>query len=173
MKKSLFAAAVIVLVGLVINSMLGGFKDVDVQLVQVDNYRIYGKSFSGRYDSDELENLIEQVRKMALDGTLAGDLVIVNYMNERQEKRGDVEQFIGVLTSDGKPRTELPGFESRVIITSQAMEAQIDIAKLIMPSPEKVKNKANALADELGLSLMKLTIEQYADKKLIIRFPVN
>lgn len=173
MKKTLFAAAVIVLVGLVINSMLGGFKEVDVQLVQVDNYRIYGKSFSGRYDSEELTQLVEQVRGFVLDGTLNGDLVIVNYMNERQEKRGDVEQFVGVLSSDEEQRIELPGFESRVIITSQAMEAQIDIAKLIMPSPEKVKNKANELADELGLSLMKLSIEQYADKKLIIRYPVN
>lgn len=173
MKKTLFAAAVIVLVGLVINSMLGGFKEVDVQLVQVDNFRIYGKSFSGRYDSEELTQLVEQVRGIVLDGTLKGDLVIVNYMNERQEKRGDVEQFVGVLTSDEEQRIELSGFESRVIITSQAMEAQIDIAKLIMPSPEKVKNKANELADELGLSLMKLSIEQYADKKLIIRYPVN
>ena len=173
MKKVLGIAVVILVAGLVLNTMLGGFKQIDLELKKVDNYHIYGQSFSGRYDSDELAELVEEVRELVQSDEMEGDLVIVNYMNERQEKRGDVEQFVGILGQRNQPFNEIEGFEERVIITSQVIEAQIDITKLTMPSPEKVKNKADELAAEMGLNLMKLSIEQYADQKLIIRFPVQ
>ena len=42
-----------------------------------------------------------------------------------------------------------------------------------MPSPEKIKNKAEEIAIDQGLQLKDLSIETYQQEELVIHIPVH
>ena len=173
MKKILLIAFAVLLGALVVNTMLGGFDKVEVELVEVNGYHIYGQPFSGRYNSDELEGMIAMARKLVNDNTLEGELVIVNYVDEKSEKRGEVKQFVGVQLNDTTGLVQLENFELLTIKTRQAVEARIGVRKLVMPSPEKIKKSSVAMAQENNLELMKMSIETYMGQHLIVHYPIQ
>ena len=172
MKRLLWISAAILAGALVLNNILGGFQEVEATIIKVDGYTIYGQPFQGNYDSDQLTDIVDYTRELLDEGTLAGDLVIVNYFNFKQEKRGFVDQFIGVRLEEGD-MLDIEGFELRQIETKQAVEVVIGIRKLVMPSPEKIKNKAEEMANDQGLQLQDLSIETYQKEELVIHIPVN
>src|SRR5210317_594349 len=137
MKKALGIAVIILIGGLVLNNLLGGFQKVEVDLIDATNYYVYGKEFAGRYNSDKLQGLIDETRTRLSENLLEGELVIINYQDERSEKRGDLKQFIGVLSTSENTKNEQSGLLLRKIELSQVIEARIEVVKLVMPSPEK------------------------------------
>ena len=173
MKKLLWISAVILIGALVLNNILGGFQDIESNIVEVDAYKIYGLAYSGKYDSDQLSDIVTHTRQLLTDKTLRGDLVIVNYFDFKAEKRGVVNQFIGVQLSAGEEPGSVEGYELRIIEAKRVVETVIGVRKLVMPSPEKIKQKANELARENGMELMDLSIETYKNKHLIIHIPVR
>jgi hypothetical protein len=173
MKKLLLITAALLLGSLLVNNMLGGFDKVDVDIVEVNDYLIYGQAFAGRYNSDELENRVTRIRQLVEEGTLEGNLVIVNYIDEQKEKRGEVKQFVGVLLINPALLTPVEGLKLLTITASQAVEARIGVRKLVMPSPEKIKKKSLALARQQGLELMDISIETYQGQQLIVHYPVQ
>lgn len=172
MKKLLWISAVILIGALVLNNILGGFQEVEAKLIEVDGYRIYGQAYTGKYDSDQLSDIVAHTRQLLADTTLQGNLVIVNYSDFKAEKRGVVNQFIGIQLPAGKEPGPIEGYELRIIEANQVVEAIIGIRKLVMPSPEKIKQKASEVAEENGVELMDLSIETYKDQKLVVHIPV-
>ena len=171
MKRLLWISATILVGALLLNNILGGFQEVNATIIEVDGYQIYGQSFQGNYDSDQLTDIVDLTRKLLAEGTLSGDLVVVNYFNFKNEKRGFVDQFIGVQLQDGEI-PDIEGFEFRQIEVKQAVEVIIGIRKLVMPSPEKIKSKAEKMAIDQGLQLRELSIETYQKEELVIHIPV-
>ncbi len=173
MKKLLWISVVVLIGALILNNILGGFQDVESNIVEVDAYKIYGQAFSGKYDSDQLSDIVTRTRELLADKTLHGDLVIVNYFDFKAEKRGVVNQFIGVQLSEGEEPGSVEGYELRTIEAKRVVETVIGVKKLVMPSPEKIKQKANELARINGMELMDLSIETYKNQHLIIHIPVR
>jgi hypothetical protein len=173
MKKLLWISAVILIGALVLNNILGGFQDVESNIVEVNGYKIYGQAFSGKYDSDQLSDIVTHSRELLADKKLHGDLVIVNYFDFKAEKRGVVNQFIGIQLSESEEYESIAGYELRTIEAKRVIESVIGVRKLVMPSPEKIKQKANELARDNGMELMDLSIETYKNNHLIIHIPIR
>ncbi|MEN8248585.1 MAG: hypothetical protein ABFS32_06610, partial [Bacteroidota bacterium] len=97
MKKFLILGGLIVLGGLAVNYMLGGFKKIKSEQVSINSMAVYGKHYEGRFASDSLDNIIELLQAQIETPDTSGSLVIVNYLQEDLEKRGIVKQFVGII----------------------------------------------------------------------------
>ena len=96
MRKYLVIGALVVLASIVINYSLGGFKQIEPELISTHSTIIYGSLYEGGHSSDSLNNLITHYQKILTESGQPGTLTIVNYIQEKLEKRGLVKQFVGI-----------------------------------------------------------------------------
>ena len=160
------------LAGIVINYSLGGFKNVEPQLISTHDTIIYGLLYEGGHSSDSINNQVSHYRKILSESNQPGTLTIVNYIQSNLEKRGMVKQFIGIewekiANSSNKP------LDSLIIKSYNGFQFRIPIQPLVMPSPEKLKRLANEAAEIMEGELQAYNIEQYKDRFLIINFPLK
>ena len=174
MKKYLALGAVVLILGLAVNYSLGGFEDIKPQLIEVDNYTIYGNGFEGSYKSNQLSDLVDEMRSHQQKLDHESDLVIINYRNEAKETLGKVDNFVGIRLTDLSDRVHITSFEERVIQARQAIRIEIKIKPLVMPSPEKINKVAFDFAEQSGVKLQNYSVEHYAQNGLlIIEYPVQ
>lgn len=174
MKKYLFMGGVILVAGFLINYTLGGFATIEPEIIETDNYIIYGTDFEGSYKSSKLSNLVNEMRSHQQQLETSSDLVIVNYINEAKETIGDITNFVGLRINTKPNSTVLGAFEKRIIKASRAVRISVKIKPLVMPSPEKIKSVAIEYATSQGIQLQDLTIEQYKENGvLVVEFPIK
>ena len=174
MKKYFLIATVILLLALVINYSLDGFKAIEPELVEVDDYIVYGNPYEGSYKSNWLKNMVEEMRTLQQEITDSSDLVIINYIHEAKETVGDINNFVGLSIKNERSNTALGKLEKRVIKASKAIRLKVKIQPMVMPSPEKIKTLAFDYATNNGLELQQISIEKYSiDGMLVIEFPVT
>lgn len=173
MKKYIILGIVVVVFGLLINYTLGGFATVKTEKVEVNDYIIYGIAFEGSYKSNELDDLVGSMQKRQQEFNGAADVIIVNYFNEDKEKIGLVNNFVGLRFHSAEPDS-ITGLEKRVLKAKQALRSKVNVRPLVMPSPEKIKKKAFDLAEETGIQLQPLSIEQYKNTGVLqVEFPIK
>ena len=174
MKKYLIFAALVLIVGLLINNLLGGFSPIKPQIVSVKDYTIYGAMFEGNYKSNDLNELVDKMRKQQTNFTQSSELVIINYFNEPKETIGLLHNFVGIKTAHLVSDSLVIGLEKRTIPALQAIRVEVPIKPLVMPSPEKVKKIAFDYAKQQKVELQNFSIEQYTDNgMLVVEFPVK
>lgn len=156
----------------VIYIKLGGLNEVEIQLENTPEYHIAGKYYAGRYKDQAVEEIYYEVKSMMDKGVLKGTLSII-YFKDPIEAQGDVENFIGILTTDDT--TRIPkGYEWRTIPAGKAVRAKINAHNLVMPTPETINNKIDEFAQSENLSLSNISIEKYtSDNELIIEVPLS
>jgi len=173
MKKYFIAGTVILVIGLAINYGLGGFKTIEPEMVEVEDYVVYGKPYEGSYKSNWLANMVEEMRTLQEGIDDSTDLVIINYINEAKETLGDINNFVGLSLKSDSGNVALSKLEKRIIKASKAIRLKVKIQPMVMPSPEKIKGLALDYAKRNGLDLQQISIEKYStDGLLIIEFPV-
>ena len=172
MKKYLIIGGIIVLAGIVINYSLGGFKNVEPQLISTHDTIIYGLLYEGGHSSDSLNNQVAHYRKILSESNQPGTLTIVNYAQLNLEKRGMVKQFIGIEWENNINRSSKL-LDSLRIKPYNGFQFRIPIQPLVMPSPEKLKRMANEAAELMAGELQGYSIEQYKERFLIINYPLK
>jgi hypothetical protein len=172
LKKYLITGGIIVLAGIIINYSLGGFKQIEPQLISTDNTMIYGLLYEGGHASDSLNNQIANYRKILSEAKQPGTITIVNYVQPNLEKRGMIKQFIGIEWENNINSSNDP-LDSLIIKPYSGFQFRIPIRPLVMPSPEKMKRLANEAAELMEGDLQDYSIEQYNDGLLIINFPLK
>lgn len=172
MKKYLVFGAIIIIAGVVVNYSLGGFKPIVPGLVSSNGVTLYGWHYEGRYSSETVDKHIETLRDILNNTDQEGVLTIVNYIKPDLEKRGVVQQFIGIewINKNGPNNNDL---DSLIIQPYNGIQFSVPIKPLVMPSPEKLKNLALEAAQEMDTELLYFSIEQYKDKSLILSFPLK
>ena len=122
------------LAGIVINYSLGGFKNVEPQLISTHDTIIYGLLYEGGHSSDSLNNQVAHYRKILSESNQPGTLTIVNYAQLNLEKRGMVKQFIGIEWENNISPSNKP-LDSLKIKSYNGFQFRIPIKPLVMPSP--------------------------------------
>ena len=174
MKKYVVIGIAILCAGLLINYILGGFAQVLPQVVQVDNYVVYGAEYEGSYKSARLGNMVEEMRSYQGEIDSKTDVVIINYIDEAKETLGIVTNFVGLSLKNSAEKIEIDPQEKRIIRASKSIRIKVAVKPLVMPSPEKIKAMAFKLAQEKGYKLQNISIEQYNESgMLIIDFPIK
>jgi hypothetical protein len=171
-RKYLILGGLILFGGIVINYSLGGFKQIEPELVSSPATTIYGLLYEGGHSSDSLENQVLRLRKILSASEQSGVLTIVNYNQSSLEKRGMIKQFIGIeWAQNGKNLSQ--SLDSLVIDGYNGFQFRIPIKPLVMPSPEKLKNLAEEASQSMAGKLQGFSIEQYKDGFLIINYPLE
>ncbi|WP_017731306.1 hypothetical protein [Nafulsella turpanensis] len=166
----LLIAAVISLAGYI---YLGGFKDRELALVEVNNYHLIGKHYTGTLQNEALGDIFFEVQDKVQQDELEGVLTVV-VLKEPVEEKDTVEQFIGVLTE--QPVEELPeGWEHFTVEADQAVRSTIRSHNMVMAKPNVIREELEAFAKEQGLKLQpNISIEKYiGERHLEIEVPVE
>jgi hypothetical protein len=169
-KKFLIIGALVVIGAVIINYTLGGFEPVQPSLISSQTLTLYGQHYEGRYNSEALDELIANLRKRIDESENEAVLTIVNYNQEELEKRGVVKQFVGINWK-ALPLENNTDLDSITIEQYNGVQFAIPIKPLVMPSPEKLKKEAEAMAESMNTELVGLSIEQYQNNSLIINYP--
>lgn len=146
---------------------LGGVSDIQKSVVNVDNYTLVAKSFKGKYNSNQLEDIFYAAR------AIGDQLVIVNYpLQGDSTENGFLHQLIGAQLIE-TPSNMPVGFNQKTIIISKVVRATIDAHNLVMPKPNEIEEALRIFAEEQNLKLVGYTIERYlSDRELVIEIPV-
>jgi predicted transcriptional regulator YdeE len=172
MKKIIIIATSLLLVsGVVAYIALGGLKKPEITTQTVSDYMMAGVEFKGLASSEVLLQLFEQTRTYHEQNKLPGTLAAVYYDN--QSEKGEVEAFVGVLVTD--TLTALPDtYVYKKIPANKTVQAKIMSHYMVAPSPEKIRGSLLNYAQEKGLALQELVIEQYLkDSHILIEIPVK
>lgn len=172
--KIIIITAVIASVGIVGYFTLGGAEDVKVTHGEVNDYIILGKEYNGRYRSEELRNIFDDVKNKLDSGIIEGVMVVVNYNIAKDSlDNGFIHQFLGIDLR-GKACLIFPkGFKPKEIKVKSAITATIVAHNLVMPSPEEIDEQIKAYALLNNLKTVGYSIENYiSDRELEIVVPI-
>ncbi|MTI31667.1 hypothetical protein [Xanthovirga aplysinae] len=173
-KKIILRLALFLFLGVasIVYIQLGGFNEVKISVKENINYTLIGKSFEGRYKSKEVKNIFFDTRRLLEEGELHGTLAII-YDQDPSENEGNMKSFTGIILE--KPISKIPkGFEERKFKAFTVVQAQINAHPLVMPTPEKIKEKLKIYAQEQGLELQDISIEKLVgERELVVEIPVK
>lgn len=153
---------------------LGGFTGRELEVVEVNDYRLMGKRYFGRLDNPALEDVFYEVRSQAESGAPSGTLAIV-VLKEPETGKDSVEQFIGILL-DQPAQASLPqGWELFTIEANRAVRNTIRAHNLVMPRPKEIRDEIEEYAREQQLPLRTdITIEKYlGERHLEVEVPLE
>lgn len=168
MKKYVILAALLMTVILsYFYFQLGGVSDIQKSIVTVDGHMLVAKSFKGKYNSLQLEDIFYKAK------SVGDQLVIVNYplLGDSTED-GFIDQLIGSQVTI-EPNIIPTSFNVEEIATSRSVRARIDAHNLVMPKPGEIEAALRSYAKEQNLTLVGYTIERYlSDRELIVDIPI-
>ncbi len=131
---------------------LGGFNEVELQLVNVDDLELQGMLYRGTPQDEALIATFKQVEQVATDQNLPMHTI---YYSEPAGKLDTMEVFVGIALGHS-----IDGFISKTFEADRAILAKISAHRLVMPGPNKVKRKINQYAESQGLAEPYLYIDK-------------
>jgi DNA gyrase inhibitor GyrI len=165
MRKVIFASLTVMTVGLFVYYYLGGFNEVDIELVETEEYIIAGYSYHGPYDQDVLQDLFFQVKEYVEADVLKGIITVLNYDSAVTEA-DSIHQLIGVRLQ-AEPLNKPQEVVLETIPAGRAVRATIRAHPLVMPNPESILEQVRSFAVKNNLELKALSIEQYVESEEI------
>ena len=171
-KLILIVASFLLISGIIAYIALGGLRKPEISTVDVSGYTMAGIAFKGRASNEDLLQIFEQTRTYHQENKLPGTLAAVYYDTKASDK-GEIDAFVGVIVQD--TLATLPNkYSYRKLPAAKAVHATITSHYLVAPSPEKVRAGLLNYAQEKGLPLQELVIEQYLkDSHIVIEIPVK
>ena len=159
-KKSILITFITVaMLGLCGYAYLGGFHEVEISKVPVGSYKIAGKHFEGKVQSDSLGKIFFVAKKYVKNHDDANSIAIL-YYKSADNSIGKIDCFAGVLLESNAEN--LPkDFEIREITVKEVLRARFEGHRLVTPEPNTMYQKIKKYADENNISLQKVYIEKY------------
>lgn len=157
MKKGIIAGiiGVILLAGIGVYYLLGGFKDIEFHIQEMENIELLGHTYRGTPQDDKLEETFLQIHQLI--AKYPGTHLHTLYEIEPAGKRDTLEVFVGVENLGIiAPRD---GLEERIIPCSKAIVANIEVHRLVMPVPDVVKRKIEEYAEEMGVATQGIYVD--------------
>ncbi|MDF9795684.1 hypothetical protein OKW21_000947 [Catalinimonas alkaloidigena] len=164
-KKLVMIGLPLIVLILLIYYFLGGFNQVEIQRVTVDDYYFTGHLYRGPYQEEELKSQFFQMHEYVETGTLNGIVGVLNYDIENLSE-DSIQQFIGVIL-DEKTQQIPTGLEQDTVFANEALRAVIRAHPIVMPNPDQVVDMIRSQARDRGISLKEFSIEQYVGEQEI------
>jgi hypothetical protein len=145
----------LVLIGLIGLYMFGGFNDIEIGEEDLGEIALVGIHYRGTPQDPELKKAFEKMENLA--NTNAEAFLNTIYYVEPAGKLDTMEVFVGLEKKWAPEETDLmeKNFDG-----SQAIIANIQSHRFVMPGPKRVQNKIRQYAEEKGLPLPETYIDQ-------------
>jgi len=148
---------------------LGGFNSLQLELAEVNNYHLVGRSFEGSYQSDTVRYYFKEMKGYVEQELIDGNPVII-YDKEPEGQQGLARCFIGIKTEE---ETIIDSLEIRKITAKKCIRVSQDAHIAVIPTPEKIDKKIRAFAADNQLQLTGHNIEiYYPNNRMVIERPV-
>lgn len=155
---------------------MGGFEQPEASVIEVEGgYTLVGKEYIGTLKHPALNELLDEVGQRWESGELPGVLTVA-VLKEPKTDKDTVEQFIGVLLPAGQTPKQLPpGYEIMQMPARKAIRVTLEAHSSVWPSPDKLRDRAEAFAKEKGYTLQSgILFEKYhGPRKLEVEVPLS
>lgn len=149
MKKGIIAGiiGIILLTGVGVYYLLGGFKDIEFHVEERENIELVGLTYRGTPQGDEIGETFLQVHQLI--AKYPETRLHTLYEIEPAGKRDTLEVFVGI--ENLATITPRDGLEEKTILCSKVIVANIEAHRLVMPVPNVVKREIEAYAEKMGI----------------------
>ena len=138
---------------------LGGFRPVDVAIVDCTDMILVGREFRGTPQDELLGRSFGQVEDVKRDNY--GAILHTIYYTEPEGKRDTMHVFVGVQKAMlPKP---IPKMTEKEVTCTRAVVAKIHAHRFVMPSPLRIKKKMVEFAAENGVVLQDIFVDKLFD----------
>ena len=153
-------------------SLLGGFNDEKLEVVDLPTLYVYGEVYKGEYGDKEIGDLFAKSKELVEGDSEAEAVVIINYKSAEKEE-GEVKYLIGVLANDSFKNAP-SNWTKKELGASKAIKVSFDKSLLVMPSPETVFKAVNEFAKTMDKQMLEYSIEEYyPDNKMEVFYPLK
>lgn len=157
MKKRIgVAIGVAVLLLLGIYWKLGGFNPVQVFIYEQNDLKLLGMTYRGTPQDPGMSATFQKVEEVISQYT--GSHLHTIYYTEPAGKLDTLEVFVGIEFTE--EIIEKENLEVKEISFSQVVVAELQAHRLVMPSPEKVKQQIEDFAKERNISLQGIFVDK-------------
>lgn len=159
----IFGVLLIIILG--VYYFLGGFNEVAIEVIEVENYEVVGHYYEGPYERDTIASLFFDAKELLENKILSGDLSVINFENDPEQKHSKI--FIGILVN--QETSDFPkNLERRKVNGGKVIRASIQSHNIVMPTRDKIDEKMTAFAAANNLTLSGVTIERYVSENQLL-----
>jgi hypothetical protein len=164
MKKTAIGVILVFIfaLGLFFFYSLGGFNDIEIERENLGQIELSGIHFLGTPVDESLKEAFRTIETLTKE-TEGAKLHTIYYL-EPMGKRDTMEVFVGLESQWSKNQES---FVSLKLNGSSAIVAHIKAHRIVMPGPEKVKNKIREFAKLNALEEPDLFVDQIVDSNRI------
>jgi hypothetical protein len=158
--KIILSVGGLILLGVGIYWQLGGFNSIRFSIKEKQNIKLLGLTYRGTPQDEQLRVTFETIEKL-LNKHPEATLHTI-YYTEPAGKLDTLEAFVGIEYNglfELKDNLEILEFSCNQII-----EADIQAHRLVMPSPNKVKDELEAFALNNGVTTQGIYVDKIIDK---------
>jgi len=172
MKKSRIAIVVGILIalGFGVYWQLGGFNPVEISLQARNNVKLLGLTYRGTPQDEGMVGTFQRIETLLKDNTQASLHTI--YYTEPAGKLDTLQVFVGIEYVEAM--ADKSDLELKEIQCSQVVLAEMHAHRLVMPSPDNVKEQIENFAKQNGLPLQGIFIDKLLDhERIVVMAPVG
>jgi hypothetical protein len=158
-KKTIFWVALIVLTVGLGYAQLGGFRPIDIVLVECKDLELVGVEYIGTPQDEMLAGGFRKVEGVQNDNP--GSVLHTIYYVEPAGKRDTMHVFVGVQKMS--ILRALPDLTQKKVSCCKAVVAKISAHRFVMPSPLRIKRKIQEFASAEGLVLQEIFVDKLLD----------
>lgn len=157
MKKNIILISIILLVaiGFYVFNDLGGFNEVQIEVVDIPDINLSGRQFKGIPQDEKLGKVFEEMEN--IKNSNPGAKLHTIYYAEPAGKLDTMEVFVGI---ESQWISQNSGLEEISFSGKSAIVATIKAHRFVMPGPLKIKNKIISFAKENNLPQPDIFIDQ-------------
>ncbi|KEO73348.1 hypothetical protein [Anditalea andensis] len=156
--KVLISLIVVILVGMAFYYVLGGFNEIEIRVVPVDDIHLIGIEYRGTPQDENLKLTFQKVEGM-LKSYPDNRLNTIFYV-EPAGKLDTITVFVGTEYHE-KMAGDL---EEKIIGAQRAIVASLKSHRFVMPGPNKVKQRIEQYAKQNGLVTQGIYIDRVVEK---------
>ncbi len=141
-------------------------KPLEIEIVEMETFKIYGKYFEGDWQDESLKSYFRLADSIAKKGDLISSAI---YYNDPNEEDGYMKTFVGVLASTNP---EIPVFdEIREMEKGKYLFGKISHNYFQMPS--RIYIEMENFAKDNSVEIGEFSVEQYfSDSLMIVYIPI-
>lgn len=155
MRGKIFIALVaIILIGMAVYYLLGGFNEVEIRVIETDDIHLIGYEYRGTPQEEELVRTFQKIEAL-LEAHPENRLNTIYYV-EPAGKLDTMTVFVGTEYNE-KMAGDL---EEKIIQAERAIVASLRSHRFVMPGPDKIKRIIEDYARENGLETQGIYIDR-------------
>lgn len=152
--KVLIGLILVFLIGMAAYYLLGGFDEIEIQVIDTNDIHLIGYEYRGTPQDDELVRTFQKIESL-LEKHPDNRLNTIYYL-EPAGKRDTMNVFVGTEYNENMAGD----LDEKIIVAQRAIVASLRSHRFVMPGPNRVKERIKEYARDNGLVTQDIYIDR-------------